>query len=331
MGIEGGDPFMKFAKYAVLLILLCTLVIPITSHSLTADKPVSVRAPHIKFGTIPVLQSLSLFVASEKGFFKEQGLSVEIVLFNSAMEKDIALSAGQIAGYFGDIMTPMVLQANGTNVKMTATNFNTTTEQRMFALLASPQSKNKSLEEIAKAGIATGSNTIAEYLIVGLLRPRNISKDKINLIDVKKIPIRLQMLLSGQVSAALMPEPLATLAETKGAKALIDDKSQGLSTTILAFSDRFLRDHPQAVKSFHTAVNKAADYINKNPNEVRAIMNRECKMPELLQGSFPIPKFPRLAAPSQKQVMDVYEWLREKQIITKNMTYKDMVADGYIP
>lgn len=322
---------MKFAKCTLMLLLLSILIIPINAHSSSTEKPASITAPLIKFGTIPVLQSLPIFVAAEKGFFKDQGLTVEIVLFNSAMEKDIALSAGQIAGYFGDIMTPMVLQANGTNVKMTATNFNTTNEQRMFALLASPQSKNKSLEETAKAGIATGSNTIAEYLIVGLLRSKNISKNKINLVDVKKIPIRLQMLLSSQVSAALMPEPLATLAETKGAKALIDDKGMGLSATILAFSDRFLRDNPQTVKSFHIAVNKAADYINKNPNEVRAIMNRECKMPEPLQGSFPIPKFPRLTVPSQKQVMDVYEWLREKQIITKSMHYKDVVADGYIP
>jgi hypothetical protein len=38
-----------------------------------------------------------------------------------------------------------------------------------------------------------------------------------------------------------------------------------------------------------------------------------------------------LITPSQKQVMDVYGWLREKEIITRNMTYKDMVADGYIP
>jgi hypothetical protein len=60
-------------------------------------------------------------------------------------------------------------------------------------------------------------------------------------------------------------------------------------------------------------------------------MNRECKMPESLQGSFPIPEFPKLTIPSSQQVMDVYKWLREKQIIKKDMVYKDMVADGYLP
>ena len=147
----------------------------ICGYASTSEKPLS-----IQFGTIPVLQSLPLFVAAEKGFFREQGLSVEIILFNSAMEKDIALSSGRIAGYFGDLMTPMVLQANNTGIKITATNFNTTPEQRMFAVLAAPQSANKGLEEIAKAGIATSTNTISEYLITRLLEQGKIGKEKIN-------------------------------------------------------------------------------------------------------------------------------------------------------
>ncbi len=322
---------MKCEKFLAGFILLCLSILPINNCVKEGMAQTAKMPPVIKFGTIPVLQSLSVFVASEKGFFKEQGLNVEVVLFNSAMEKDVALTSGQIVGYFGDFMTPMVLQANNTGVKMTATNFNTTKEQRMFAILAAPQSKDKGLPDIAKAGIATGSNTIADYLIIRLLEPRKIGKDAISIIDVKSIPIRLQMLLSGQVPAALIPEPLATMAETKGAKALIDDKSRGLSATVLAFSEKFVKEYPQAIKAFHKAVNKASDYINKNPDEVRSIMNRECKVPEPLQSSFPIPKFPKLVIPDRNQVMDVYKWLREKQIITRDMTYKDMVADGHLP
>lgn len=317
---------MKLVKSVIVITLLFSFLTSISGHASTSEK-----LPSIQFGTIPVLQSLPLFVAAEKGFFKEQGLNVEIILFNSAMEKDIALSSGRIVGYFGDLMTPMVLQANHTGVRITAINFNTTHEQRMFAILASPQSANKGLEEIAKSGIATGTNAIPEYLVERLLQQRKISRDKINFIDVKNIPIRLQMLLSNQVPAALLPEPLASLAETKGAKSLLDDKGRGLSATVLAFSERFIKSNPQAIKAFQAAVDKASDYINKNPKEVRAIMNRECKIPEPLKDAFPIPNFPKLATPSQKQVMDVYGWLHEKQIITRNMSYKDMVADGYLP
>ena len=131
---------MKLAKPLITAAFLAILITSLGGQAWTAEKP-----PSIPFGTIPVLQSLPLFVASEKGFFKEQGLTVEIVLFNSAMEKDIALTSGRIAGYFGDLMTPMVLQANNAGIKITATNFNTTNEQRMFAILAAPQSTTKAL------------------------------------------------------------------------------------------------------------------------------------------------------------------------------------------
>ncbi len=322
---------MRFAKITATLLILCLLGSATNGNTKEIHQQAAKMPAVMKFGTIPVLQSLPLFVAAEKGFFQEQGLKVEIIVFNSAMEKDMALASGQIAGYFGDIMTPIVLQANGIGVKIVAANFNTSKEQRMFAILASPQSKNKRLEEVARDGIATSSNTISEYLIARLLNSQKIKQDNIKLIDVKNIPIRLQMLLSNQVSAALLPEPLATLAERKGAKALVDDRAKGLSTTVLVFSDKYLNTYPHAIKSFHSALTKAADYINNNPQEVRNTMNRECKMPEPLQTTFPIPEFPQLTIPSEQRIMDIYNWLREKQIVKRKMTYKEIVADGHLP
>jgi NitT/TauT family transport system substrate-binding protein len=322
---------MRVLRISVLLSLFCfslfLIHLAVDANAAQSSK----MPPIVKFGTIPVLQSLSIFVAQDKGFFKEQGVNVEVILFNSAMEKDVALTSGQIVGYFGDLMTPMVLQGNKAGVKMVATNFNTTADQRMFAILAAPKYKDKEIAEIAKSGVGTGSNTISDYLIIRLLQREKMSADAVNLIDVKSIPIRLQMLLSGQISAALLPEPLATLAETKGARALTDDKGKRLSATVFAFNEKFLKEYPQAVKAFNRAVNKAADYINRNPDEVRAIMNRECKVPEPLQTSFPIPKFPKLVIPDPAQVLDVYKWMRQKQIVMRDMTYKDMVADGYLP
>lgn len=314
---------MKRVRLFVVFVLFFILLLSNVSYA-------SEKARPFKFGTIPVLQSLPIFVASEKGFFKELGLNVEIVTFNSAMEKDIAFTAGQISGYFGDIMTPTVLAANGTKIKMVATNFNTTGDQRMFAILASPKAKDKGLAVIAGEGIATGANAIPEYLIVRLLAIRKIPRGSIKLIDIKNIPIRLQMLLSDQVAGALLPEPLATLAETRGARALADDRGLGISATVLAFNTDFLGSNRAEVRSFLAAIEKASLYINGHPDEVRGIMNKACRVPQPLQKDFPIPRFPKLSIPDQVQVGDVYRWLKEKKIIKTTLTYKDLVADGFI-
>lgn len=318
----------KIAIFIIGFVSICfSISLPLSARESKDSKPV----PEIHFGTLPVLQALPLFVAAEKGFFKEQGLSVTLVRFNSAMEKDVALTAGQISGYFGDIMTPMVLNANKTPAKMIATIFNTPKTQRMFAIIASPKHLNKSIPELAKEGIAISSNTVMDYLTTKLLNAKSIQTDRIKLIEIKNIPIRLQMLLSGQIPAAFLPEPLATLAEQKGGKAVIDDAGADSSATVLVFNEKFLTDYPEAVRAFLGAVEKASQYINKHNDEVRSTMNRECRIPEPLQHAFPIPEFRKLIVPDYNQVMDVYRWLTAKKIIKTEMTYKQMVVDGYLP
>jgi len=287
-------------------------------------------SPPIQFGTLPVIQALPLFVAAEKGYFKEAGLNVELVPFNSAMEKDVAMSAGQISGYFGDMITPIVLTANGTLVKIVAAYFNAQSEQRMFAILAAPKYPKKDLQSLASDGIACSSNTMLDYLMTRLLGKKGIAANKINLVEVKSIPIRLQMLMSEQVPAAVLPEPLVTLAEMKGARVIIDDRRTGMTGTVLVFSDQFLAKNQEIVKTFIKVVQKANDFINQNPDQVRPIMNRECKMPEPLHQSFAIPSFPKLNVPRTEEIMDVYSWLCEKNVIKTEMTYGQFVAEGYV-
>ncbi len=315
------------AVFTLFMAVIIAMAIPLGAKEAKDDKPL----PVIHFGTLPVLQALPLFVAAEKGFFKEQGLAVDLTRFNSAMEKDVALSAGQISGYFGDIMTPMVLNANKTPAIMVATIFNTPKSQRMFAIVASPKHVSKSISELAQEGIAISSNTIMDYLTAKLLKSKSIQSDRIKLIEIKNISIRLQMLLSGQIPAAFLPEPLATLAEQKGGKAMIDDAGADSSATVLVFHEKFLKDNPGTVRAFLGAVEKASQYINGHHDEVRSIMNRECRIPEPLQRAFPIPQFPKLTVPDYSQVMDVYQWLRGKKIVKTEMTYKQMVFDGYLP
>ena len=313
----------KEMKRTGIILTMILLVMP--------SAPSGFAATVIHFGTLPVIQALPLFVASEKGYFKDQGLTVELVTFNSAMEKDVAFTSGQIAGYFGDTMTPMVLAANKVPIKMVATLFNTTGNRRMFAILMPSQSSHKTLSEVASAGIAVSSNTIVEYIMTKLLESQRVPLSQLNKIEVKNIPIRLQMLLTGQVAAAILPEPLVTLAESKGARLLADDSGRGVSPTVLAFSDRFLSENPKEAKAFLSAVSRAVTFINGNPSDVRPIMNHSCQVPEPLQQKFAVPVFPKLSLPDQNHILDVYGWLRTKGILKTEMTFKQMVADGYLP
>jgi NitT/TauT family transport system substrate-binding protein len=312
---------VKVGRWAVLLMACVLLLTPGRAHA----------SPDIRFGALPVIQCLPVFLAAEKGFFKDEGVTVELVRFNSALEKDVAFTSGLISGYFGDIPTCMVLNANKVPIKIVAIVHNATKSQRMFAFILAPKYAGKDLKSAAAGGIAVSSNTILDFLTTKFLSQKGIPADQTKMVEIKNIPVRLQMLIAGQVSVAVLPEPLATLAEMKGGQSVMDDAGRGWSATVLAFHEGFAGRNPDKVKAFMRAVAKASDYINRNQEEARSIMNRECRIPEQLKLGFPIPQFPKPSVPPAGQVSDVSRWLFQKGTIKKEVPYTRMVADGYLP
>ena len=65
----------------------------------------------IKFGVLPVVDTLPLLVADDEGFFEQENIDIEIIPFNSALERDAALQAGEINGYFADPLSAILMIA----------------------------------------------------------------------------------------------------------------------------------------------------------------------------------------------------------------------------
>ncbi len=139
------------------------------------------------------------------------------------------------------------------------------------------------------------------------------------------------MLLSGQVEAAGLPEPLVTAAIAKGAILLGDDSGIQASQTVLAFTGPFLKNQPAAVKNFLVALNKAAALISNKPDEIRTIMVEHVRLPEPLKTTYPVPRFPDLHAPDQHAVLEIASWLKDRGIIKEALSYEQVVDAGFLP
>jgi len=313
---------MKSFVTITLLAVLSVLTVIGTPFTAAADQKIA-------FGVLPVIQALPLFVAADRGFFAEEGLDVELVPFRSSLEKDAAITAGTIQGYFGDMLTSIILDSNSLPVRMVATVYNTTGDQRMFAVLAAPGTGKPSLAELAQNGIAGASNTIIEYFIEKLLAEENPSA-QLKMIEAKSIPSRVPMLLSGKVPGAALPEPLVTLAEKKGAVVVADDRGKGFSPTVLIFTKKFLLDREADAVKFLKATSRASAFIGRNPKTTRAIMIKYTKVPVPLQQTIEIPSFGLPVVPAHGLVMDAYNWLRQKKILKSEMTWGQMVQEGLL-
>ncbi len=311
---------MNLRALPILLILSVLLSVSFNINHVSAQDKVKIR-----FGTLPVLQALPLYVARAEGLYAKAGVKVEIIPFNTAAEKDIALTAGSIDGAFADLVTPLVLKGNGRDVSIVATNYDTTKDRRMFAILGKPGCKYRSVKDLAGVPIAISSNSVIDYVTERLLEAGGVPRDRMASVETKNIGIRFQLLLSGQVEAATLPEPLVSAAVAKGAVLLADDSGLVTSQTVLVFSGSFLKKHPEAVKAFLKAVDQAGKLIRAKPDSVRSIMVEHVRLPKPMRATYPVPRFPELHSPDKQAVRTIAQWLHKRGVIRPVLKYEEVV------
>ena len=279
-------------------------------------------AETLRMGILPVLDTLPLHVAVQEGLFAEQGLEVELVPFSSALERDTAMQSGQLDGYFGDMLNTMLLIQGGVPMRMVTVSYATAPGQRMFALLLAPGVSFEDAEDALEVGISKAS--IIEYLLQRMQAETETETEigSIEAVEVKQIPIRLQMLLAGQLDGALLPEPLASLAQSKGATVVASDEALGMPLTVLCLHE----DALASFAAFNAAYGEAVRRINANPEDYRALMTENCRIPEDLAESFPVYAFPESALPDSGDVEDVQQWMLDNGLLQEPLAYDDLVA-----
>ena len=271
----------------------------------------------LKFGILPVIDTLPLQVAKHNAYFKNQNLDVELIRFSSAMDRNSAMHAGQLHGFFGDIPATLLLIKNSVPLKLLTVSYRTTPGQQMFGLLLSPKSKSKTGGPLT---VAISRGSIIEYLLDTIKDQYPISNYQIVPREIKQMPIRMQMLASSQIDSALLPEPLLTLAKAKGSKLIISDENLNLPLTILNIhqnqfhlKDRFLKAYSQAVEE-----------LNKNSSQYKSLMIKTCRIPKHLASQFIKYKFPLPQLPTEQEVNAVQNWMLQKNMIKQTISYQKL-------
>ncbi|HOP62813.1 MAG TPA: MetQ/NlpA family ABC transporter substrate-binding protein [Spirochaetota bacterium] len=278
----------------------------------------------IKLGILPVIDTLPLIVADSDGLFKEEGIDVDLVVFNSALEKEAALTSGNLDGAFGDLIAALLQIKNGNNIKIATESYHTSEKSRMFALLASPSSGISSIKKTGDAEVAISMGSIIEFFLDRMMIASGMKPSAIKRIEVKAIPVRMQMLMSNSLQMALLPEPLASKAVKEGAKLLADDRNLNTTATVIIFKESFLSENSEAMKKFIRAYNRSVDRINKNPDVYKELMMAKIRFPKDLKDTYKIPSYNSVRLPSEKDVMLVYDWMKSKGMIKAPVEYQNI-------
>jgi len=298
------DNSMRYKLYVMMLV-------PVIILGLALAPPAGAAEP-LRLGILPIVDALPLLVAEELKLYEQYGAAVEVINFSSAMERDSAFQAGRIDGGISDILTVTLQHLRGQPVAIASVVLGATAQEGVFSILAAPNSGLEHPGDLKGVPIAISTNTIIEYVTDRLLTNAGLAPAEISKVNIRKIPLRLQMLLEGKVQAATLPEPLATLARRQGARLIIDDTGANLSQSVLLLDREVLARRGAELKRFALAYNRAVLEINADPNRWRDLLVRRARLPKTLATDYTVDFFPHLQLPCRDQIEAVARWLEAK-------------------
>lgn len=206
-----------------------------------------------------------LYVAADKGFFREEGLEVELIQVSprlgamAVMNGDVAFTTSFTSTFRA------ILQGVPLKLVMVAL------KKGIYYLVTRPEIKNIQELKGKKLGIATIRGTdsiVAEEL----LRSKGFNPGLLQQIVIGDTRLRAQALMTGVVQAVSLSPPHDLLLKNMGYNILAGPPEVGLPASGLFTSNRLLQENPQAVNRALRAVVKANRFIAENRQETIAVM-----------------------------------------------------------
>ncbi|MGE5391234.1 MAG: ABC transporter substrate-binding protein [Deltaproteobacteria bacterium] len=276
----------------------------------------------ITIGVMPDVESIPFIIAEKNGYFKKEGVKVELQHFRSAKDRDSALQGGKLDGMITDVLA--VVFANEGGIKMRIVSRN----DGNIELMAGKNSGIKSVKDLKGRTIGMSTNTIMEYTADQMLIAGGVKPEEVKKVAIPPLPTRFEMLQGGRVDAAILPEPLAGLAVKGGAAVLNSSDAMANKPGAIAFTAESIQQYPGEVKAVFRAYNDAVDYLAKEPAEsyIDYVIKSQ-GFPEGVKGSLKLPAYQKAAKPDQKIFDDVVKWLKAKQLVKGEYKYQDIVDD----
>lgn len=258
----------------LILAALGTLLIFLTAGCVPkAPQPVE----KIVLGTQTIAHNSPVWIAENKGYFREEGLNVEIREFASGQEALQTMLNNKGIDLATAAQTPVIYNSFRRND---------------YAIIGSMVYSDKDINILARQdkGIKTPGNlkgkiigittgTSSHFFLSLFLTNHQMEMSDVTIVDMD--PVRLSgALTQGKVDAIVAWEPYVfQTGKILGDKALLFP-NQGLfrEEVYLVARKDYLKGHTEASKRFLRAIEKGEAFILKNKNEAKEIISKRLKI-----------------------------------------------------
>lgn len=209
------------------------------------------------------------YVAHGLGYFKDEGLDVEIILASGADKVTAAVLSGDVnIGFCGSEATIYVYNEGEKNYLV---NFAGLTKRDGSFLVSRTKNDNFSVEDLVGKHILGGrSGGMPEMTLEWALRENGIEIDSVNIDTSIAFSAMSGAFIGGTGDYVTLFEPLALQLEKQGIGYVVGSVgSLGGVVPYTVYNARksYIEDNPDIISGFTKAIQKGLDFVHNNNEE----------------------------------------------------------------
>jgi ABC-type nitrate/sulfonate/bicarbonate transport system substrate-binding protein len=207
---------------------------------------------------------LPIYLTQDKGFFKDEGLDVLVVMFNAGATNLQAMIGGDVQIMAGGVPETVLARAGGADIK----NFWAISNVMPFQIYGS--AKLKSLEQSKGKKFAISRfGSLSEFLTRSALRQSGVDPKDVTMLQIGATPARFTTLASGIVDATILWFPVTERAKAAGMNKLFDLKDLYPNWTNVGFIAResWLAKEKEQTTKFLRAYQRGVKYTRENRDD----------------------------------------------------------------
>ncbi|QKV20687.1 ABC transporter substrate-binding protein [Oricola thermophila] len=242
------------------------------------DKPLDPNNPYrVTLGTIPIAPLIPAFLAVEKGWFKDEGLEVELKPEPGGQDIVTAVVAQEFDFGFSNQTSLLIARSRGLGVSAIAKAVvgSPDVETAWDGVIVKIDSDIREATDLIGKTVSVNTlNNTPHMVLLRALENAGVEnpQEQVNFIEVQ-FPDAVGAVNQGQVDAAWVVEPFVTVGDMFGDTRVIMHPliETGPSFLMSAYftSDKLIEQRPDVVAAFTRAINKAMEFASENPQEVR--------------------------------------------------------------
>jgi NitT/TauT family transport system substrate-binding protein len=212
---------------------------------------------------------LPIYITKDKGFFKDEGLDVLVVMFNAGATNLQALIGGDVQIMAGGVPETVLARAKGMDIK----NFWAISNVMPFQIYGSPSLKTLSESKGKKFAISR-FGSLSEFLTRSALRQSGVDPKDVTMLQIGATPARFTTLANGMVDATILWFPVTERAKAVGLNKLFDLKDLYPNWTNVGFIAResWLAKEKEQATRFLRAYQRGVRYTRENRDDgIRAL------------------------------------------------------------